>query len=240
MTPVRRGDLYPGTVVDGRRSYQRVMTRLATRVSRLAVRKRDRDEADLERRLRAAGVLTRGNVIVLASPKGGVGKTTCTFLIGATLASRRGLRVVAVDADHDVGTLDLLVPGNGRTPRTARQALARPRPDRLRGRARAVHGRASQRAARPRGPGRPGDRPEQSSRRATARSSRCSSASTTSCCSTSARASPTRSRASPSCAPTTRSWSAAATSSAPRAWPRPAPGCWTRQAPPGCGPTASP
>jgi MinD-like ATPase involved in chromosome partitioning or flagellar assembly len=122
LTPVRRGDLYPGTVVDGRGSYQRVMTRLATRVSRLAVRKRDREEAELERRLRATGVLTRGNVIVLASPKGGVGKTTCTFLIGATLAARRGLRVVAVDADHDVGTLDLLVPGNGRR-RTARHAL---------------------------------------------------------------------------------------------------------------------
>ena len=98
------------------------MTRLATRVSRIAVRKRDRDEADLERRLRSTGVLTRGNVIAVASPKGGVGKTTCTFLIGATLAARRGLRVVAVDADHDVGTLDLLVPNNG-SRRTARHAL---------------------------------------------------------------------------------------------------------------------
>jgi MinD-like ATPase involved in chromosome partitioning or flagellar assembly len=120
--PLRRGDLYPGTVVDGQRSYHRLAARLATRVSRLAVRRRDRDEADLERRLRGAGELTRGNVIAVASPKGGVGKSTCTFLVGSTLAARRGLRVVALDADHDVGTLDLLVPQNG-SRRTAKQAL---------------------------------------------------------------------------------------------------------------------
>ena len=121
--PLRRGDLYPGTVVDGQRSYHRLAARLATRVSRIAVRKGDREEADLERRLRGAGELTRGNVIAVTSPKGGVGKTTCTFLVGSTLAARRGLRVVALDADHDVGTLDLLVPQNG-SRRTARQALS--------------------------------------------------------------------------------------------------------------------
>jgi MinD-like ATPase involved in chromosome partitioning or flagellar assembly len=120
--PLLRRDLYPGTVVDGRRSYHRLAARLATRVSRIAVRKGDREEADLERRLRGAGEPTRGNVIAVASPKGGVGKSTCTFLVGSTLATRRGLRVVALDADHDVGTLDLLVPQNG-SRRTARQVL---------------------------------------------------------------------------------------------------------------------
>jgi MinD-like ATPase involved in chromosome partitioning or flagellar assembly len=120
--PVRRGDLYPGTVVDGRRAYGNFVSRLTTRVSRIAVRRRDREEADLDRRLRGAGALTRGNVITIASPKGGVGKTACTFLLGATLAARRGLRVVALDADHDVGTLDLLAPQNANR-RTARQAL---------------------------------------------------------------------------------------------------------------------
>ena len=120
--PLRRGDLYPGTLIDGRRSYGSVVTRLATRVSRIAVRKRDHEEAELDRRMRAPGVLTRANVIAVASPKGGVGKTTCTFLLGATLAAQRGLRVAALDADHDVGTLDLLVPQHGNR-RTARQAL---------------------------------------------------------------------------------------------------------------------
>jgi len=43
--------------------------------------------------------------IALLSLKGGVGKTTVTACVGATLASLRGDRVVAVDANPDRGTL---------------------------------------------------------------------------------------------------------------------------------------
>jgi len=43
--------------------------------------------------------------IALLSLKGGVGKTTVTVCLGATLASLRGDRVVAVDANPDRGTL---------------------------------------------------------------------------------------------------------------------------------------
>ena len=159
--------------------------------------------------------------------------------VGATLAARRGLRVVAVDADHDVGTLDLLVPENG-PQRTARQALRDL--DRIdsAAAARAVHGRAPERAARPRR-ARPARRlgPEASSRPATARSSRCSSASTTSCCSTSAPG-----FANPVARFALRRADQAimvsgSDSSARRAWPRPARGCWTPQAPPACGPSTS-
>lgn len=43
--------------------------------------------------------------IALLSQKGGVGKTTATVGLGATLAATRGDRVIAVDANPDFGTL---------------------------------------------------------------------------------------------------------------------------------------
>jgi len=43
--------------------------------------------------------------IAVLSLKGGVGKTTTTVGLGATLASRRGDRIIAVDANPDRGTL---------------------------------------------------------------------------------------------------------------------------------------
>lgn len=48
--------------------------------------------------------------IALLSLKGGVGKTTITATLGATFASVRGDRVVAVDANPDRGTLSQKVP----------------------------------------------------------------------------------------------------------------------------------
>ena len=43
--------------------------------------------------------------IAVLSLKGGVGKTTATVGLGATLASLRGDRVIAVDGNPDRGTL---------------------------------------------------------------------------------------------------------------------------------------
>ncbi|MGE2714316.1 AAA family ATPase [Mycolicibacterium litorale] len=48
--------------------------------------------------------------IAVLSLKGGVGKTTITATLGATFASIRGDRVVAVDANPDRGTLSQKVP----------------------------------------------------------------------------------------------------------------------------------
>jgi MinD-like ATPase involved in chromosome partitioning or flagellar assembly len=48
--------------------------------------------------------------IAVVSLKGGVGKTTITACLGATFASIRGDRVVAVDANPDRGTLSQKVP----------------------------------------------------------------------------------------------------------------------------------
>jgi MinD-like ATPase involved in chromosome partitioning or flagellar assembly len=59
--------------------------------------------------------------IALLSLKGGVGKTTITATLGATFASIRGDRVVAVDANPDRGTLSEKVPLE--TPATVRHLL---------------------------------------------------------------------------------------------------------------------
>lgn len=59
--------------------------------------------------------------IAVLSLKGGVGKTTITATLGATFASTRGDRVVAVDANPDRGTLSQKVPLE--TPSTVRHLL---------------------------------------------------------------------------------------------------------------------
>lgn len=43
--------------------------------------------------------------LAVLSLKGGVGKTTTTVGLGATLSSLRGDRVIALDANPDLGTL---------------------------------------------------------------------------------------------------------------------------------------
>ena len=60
------------------------------------------DEAVLER---VRTPLRRSRRIVVASRKGGVGKTTTALMLGHTFAASRLDRVVAVDSDPDGGTL---------------------------------------------------------------------------------------------------------------------------------------
>ena len=61
-------------------------------------------EARLDRRI-AAPRLTRCATIAIVSPKGGVGKTTLTVLLGSLLARVRRDRIVAVDTNPDFGSL---------------------------------------------------------------------------------------------------------------------------------------
>jgi putative peptide zinc metalloprotease protein len=49
-------------------------------------------------------------VIAVLSPKGGVGKTTSTYLVGDALAELGRVRVVGLDTNPDYGTLASLVP----------------------------------------------------------------------------------------------------------------------------------
>ena len=84
---------------------------------------REREEASLERRLRGHPGVTRPNLIALISPKGGVGKTTSTFLVGNLLASHLNLRAIAVDANPDFGTLGRLPGEAARAGRSLAQLL---------------------------------------------------------------------------------------------------------------------
>ena len=61
-------------------------------------------EARLDR-LIATPRLTRCATIAIVSPKGGVGKTTLTILLGSLLARVRRDRIVAVDTNPDFGSL---------------------------------------------------------------------------------------------------------------------------------------
>jgi MinD-like ATPase involved in chromosome partitioning or flagellar assembly len=61
-------------------------------------------EARLDRRI-GAPRLTRCATIAIVSPKGGVGKTTTTVLLGSLLARVRRDRIVAVDTNPDYGSL---------------------------------------------------------------------------------------------------------------------------------------
>ena len=62
--------------------------------------------------------MTRPNTIALISPKGGVGKTTATFITGNLLAGHLKLRAIAVDANPDFGTLARLAPDDRRSERS--------------------------------------------------------------------------------------------------------------------------
>jgi MinD-like ATPase involved in chromosome partitioning or flagellar assembly len=105
---LRRRDLYPDPVVDGREAPSHALGRLRRRMNGWMVTRAERQEAELERLLRRQPGVTRPNVVALISPKGGVGKTTSTFLAGNLLASHLKLRAIAVDANPDFGTLGRL------------------------------------------------------------------------------------------------------------------------------------
>ena len=113
-----RSDLYTRPVVDGRIVHDNLWTRLRRAWQRLTTSAREREEADLERQLRQRPSLTRTNLVAVLSPKGGVGKTTCTFLAGDLLASRARLRTLAIDTNPDFGTLGKLAPDERRSDRS--------------------------------------------------------------------------------------------------------------------------
>jgi MinD-like ATPase involved in chromosome partitioning or flagellar assembly len=120
---LKRRDVYPTPVIDGRPARDGAVGRLRRGVDRLLVSQAARQEADLERRIRTQPGVTRANTVALISPKGGVGKTTSTFLVGNLLATHLKLRVVAVDANPDFGTLARLSPDQRRSERSLADLL---------------------------------------------------------------------------------------------------------------------
>jgi MinD-like ATPase involved in chromosome partitioning or flagellar assembly len=119
----RRGDVYARPVVEGREVRDSPWQRLRDRLLALATSEGERREQDVEGALLAAPTATRTNTVAVVSPKGGVGKTTCTFLVGNLLAEALNLRVVAVDANRDFGTLASLAPDDLRAERTLADLL---------------------------------------------------------------------------------------------------------------------
>jgi MinD-like ATPase involved in chromosome partitioning or flagellar assembly len=89
----------------------------------LLVSRGEREEAEVERLLLDQPGPTRPNLIALISPKGGVGKTTSTFLTGNLLASHLKLRAIAVDANPDFGTLGRLSGEHARSSRSLAELL---------------------------------------------------------------------------------------------------------------------
>jgi MinD-like ATPase involved in chromosome partitioning or flagellar assembly len=125
-----RREIHPSPLVDGRPAPNGAAGRLRRQFQRFLVSEREREEAELERRIRAQPAVTRPNTIALISPKGGVGKTTCTFIAGNLLAGHLNLRAIAVDANPDFGTLARLAPDGRRSERSLADLLGNA--DRLR------------------------------------------------------------------------------------------------------------
>lgn len=127
MTPdpvtLNRTDVYPTALIDGRPAANGTSGRFSRRFQRLLTSRGEAEEAELEQRIRSLPGVTRPNTVALISPKGGVGKTTSTFVVGNLLATHLKLRVIAVDANPDFGTLARLSPDRRRSERSLADLL---------------------------------------------------------------------------------------------------------------------
>ena len=111
--PPAMSDLSSAQLLRPARPVPRTGWRRAVYVASGGVVNPGESEADAARRALVARVnqpLQGCYKIAMLSLKGGVGKTTTTAALGATFASLRGDRVVAVDANPDRGTLAEKVP----------------------------------------------------------------------------------------------------------------------------------
>jgi MinD-like ATPase involved in chromosome partitioning or flagellar assembly len=121
--PISRDDVYTQPIVRGRVVHDSYLHRLKEQVRWMLTSKLEREEISLEQTLASVPAVTRPNVIAIMSPKGGVGKTTSTFLVGNLLASRLKMRVVGIDANPDFGTLASLAPDGARSDRSIADLL---------------------------------------------------------------------------------------------------------------------
>jgi MinD-like ATPase involved in chromosome partitioning or flagellar assembly len=110
-------------VIDGRRVRRRAARRLRWRLDRLAVSADDREEAELERRLRGRPAVTRPNVLALLGAKSGVGTTTGALIIGSLLAGHLRLRAIVVETRSAGGGLAWLAPASRRSERSLADLL---------------------------------------------------------------------------------------------------------------------
>lgn len=121
--PIQRQDVYRHPVVGGREVRDTLWRRLTVAFKRALTSKGEREEAELDERLRRPATVTRMNVIAVVSPKGGVGKTTSTWVVSDALSNLGRVAVCAMDANPDFGTLGSLVPEARRSDRTLADLL---------------------------------------------------------------------------------------------------------------------
>jgi MinD-like ATPase involved in chromosome partitioning or flagellar assembly len=119
-----RERVYADPMVDGRPVRDTPVRRLLDGARLRFMGELQRRERLLDARLGAHPGVARVNTIAVVSPKGGVGKTTMTFVLGELLAARLKLRVIAIDANPDFGTLATLAPDRQRSDRTLVDLLA--------------------------------------------------------------------------------------------------------------------
>ncbi len=119
-----RGDVYARPMRAGRPVSSGPISRaLATLKYKLASDLRKRDWA-VDEQLLHLEPITRPNTIAVISPKGGVGKTTISFMLGNLLCSELRMRVIALDANPDFGTLAALAADEFRSTRSLADLLA--------------------------------------------------------------------------------------------------------------------
>lgn len=106
----KRSDVHGGATVDGGDVATGRVARLRAAARQALTSQAQRDEATVESGLhqrRGAGV-TRTNTIAVLSPKGGPGKSACTYELANVLSAYLNLKCLAIDANPDLGTLGAL------------------------------------------------------------------------------------------------------------------------------------
>jgi MinD-like ATPase involved in chromosome partitioning or flagellar assembly len=119
-----RRDVYAQPMRAGRPLATGPMTRFTTWLKMTLSSELQRREWSVDEQLAHAPAMTRPNTVAVISPKGGVGKTTISFVLGNLLAEQLRLRVVALDANPDFGTLSALAPDEQRSTRSLADLLA--------------------------------------------------------------------------------------------------------------------
>jgi cellulose biosynthesis protein BcsQ len=110
-------------VIDGQPVRDGAVGRLRRQAARALCSREERDEAELERRIRSQPPVTRPNVIAVISPKRRVGKTTSTIVLGSLLAGHLKLRTIVVGTGPDPDSFARRLPAGRRTERSARDLL---------------------------------------------------------------------------------------------------------------------
>ena len=119
-----RGDIYAKPMRGGRPVPSGPLSRGLDSLRQLLASDLKKREWAVDEALATMPPMSRPNTIAVVSPKGGVGKTTVSYLLGNLLASELKLRVVALDANPDFGTLAALAPDQHRTRRSLADLLA--------------------------------------------------------------------------------------------------------------------